>query len=96
MNDEQALQIANDSPYGLAAGVWTENIERVFSFSEKLKAGTVWVNMYRAVSYMSPFGGYKNSGLGRESGKEAIMEYLQTKSVWINTSGKVGNPFIIG
>ncbi len=95
-SDEQALQIANDSPYGLAAGIWTENIERIFKFSDKLQAGTVWVNMYRAVSYMSPFGGYKNSGLGRESGKEAIMEYLQTKCVWINTSGKVGNPFIIG
>ncbi len=94
--DEEALQIANDSPYGLAAGVWTENIERIFSFCDKLKAGTVWVNMYRAVSYMSPFGGYKRSGLGRESGKQAIMEYLQTKCVWINISGRVGNPFVIG
>ena len=55
--------------------------------SERLEAGTVWVNTYRAVSYMSPFGGYKRSGIGRESGIDAIREYLQTKSVWIDIAG---------
>jgi aldehyde dehydrogenase (NAD+) len=64
--------------------------------SERLQAGTVWVNTYRAVSYMSPFGGYKRSGLGRESGQDAIYEYLQTKSVWLNFATEAPNPFVIG
>lgn len=63
--------------------------------SERLQAGTVWVNTYRSVSYMSPFGGYKHSGLGRENGVDAIREYLQVKSVWINTGTEVPNPFIM-
>ena len=63
--------------------------------SERLEAGTVWVNCYRAVSFMAPFGGYKRSGIGRESGQEAIEAYLQTKSVWIDTSGQTANPFIL-
>jgi aldehyde dehydrogenase (NAD+) len=63
--------------------------------SERLQAGTVWVNTYRAVSCMSPFGGYKDSGLGRENGMAAIEAYLQTKSVWINTGAQVANPFVI-
>ena len=61
--------------------------------SSRLRAGTVWVNAYRAVSYMSPFGGFKMSGFGRENGQHAIDEYLQTKSVWINTALEVPNPF---
>ena len=63
--------------------------------SEKLQAGTIWVNTYRAVSFMSPFGGYKRSGLGRESGREAIKEYLQTKSVWISIATEMPNPFVM-
>ena len=62
--------------------------------SERLEAGTVWVNTYRMVSYMSPFGGYKRSGIGRENGMDAIREYLQTKSVWIDISGTAANPFV--
>ncbi|MFA6444255.1 MAG: aldehyde dehydrogenase family protein, partial [Sterolibacterium sp.] len=58
-------------------------------------AGTVWINTYRVVSYLSPFGGYKKSGKGRENGIETIQEYLQTKSVWINAGGAVANPFVI-
>src|ERR671933_796867 len=85
-DEDAAIAIANDIPYGLAAGVWTRNIRRALKASERLKAGTVWVNTYRAVSYMSPFGGFKRSGLGRENGMEAIQEYLQTKSVWISTA----------
>jgi aldehyde dehydrogenase (NAD+) len=95
-DDEEAVEIANDVLYGLAAGVWTENMRRAIRMSERLEAGTVWVNMYRAVSYMSPFGGYKFSGLGRENGQEAIRAYMQTKSVWINTADTVPNPFVIG
>jgi (Z)-2-((N-methylformamido)methylene)-5-hydroxybutyrolactone dehydrogenase len=94
-DEEEAIRIANDTMYGLAAGVWTTSIRRALVMSERLEAGTVWVNTYRAVSYMSPFGGYKRSGIGRESGINAIREYLQTKSVWIDTVGKAPNPFVM-
>ena len=94
-DDDEAVAIANDSLYGLAAGVWTQNIRRAISLPRRLKVGIVWVNMYRAVSYMSPFGGYKRSGVGRENGIEAIREYLQTKSVWISTARETPDPFVI-
>ncbi len=92
-DDDEAIAIANDSNFGLGAGIWTSDIGRAFRLSERIQAGTVWVNTYRAVSYMSPFGGYKDSGLGRENGIDAIREYLQVKSVWINTGAKSTNPF---
>jgi aldehyde dehydrogenase (NAD+) len=94
-DDDEAVAIANGTIYGLAAGIWTQNIQRALSMPERLQAGTVWVNTYRAISYMSPFGGYKRSGLGRESGLSAIREYLQEKSVWIDISGSSPNPFVI-
>ena len=95
-NEEEAIAIGNDVIYGLAAGVWTRNIGRAVTMAEKLQAGTVWVNTYRAVSYLSPFGGYKKSGIGRESGQEMIKEYLQQKSVWIETSNaEAPNPFVL-
>jgi len=94
-DEAEAIRIANDIAFGLAAGVWTKYMGRALRLSEKLRAGTVWVNTYRAVSFTSPFGGYKRSGLGRESGLEAIKEYLQVKSVWIATESSVANPFII-
>ncbi|MCB1806150.1 MAG: aldehyde dehydrogenase family protein, partial [Candidatus Competibacteraceae bacterium] len=94
-DEDEAIAIANDILYGLAAGVWTQNIKRAITVSDRLQAGTVWVNTYRAVSYMSPFGGYKRSGLGRENGKDAIYEYLQTKSVWISTADDTPNPFVM-
>jgi acyl-CoA reductase-like NAD-dependent aldehyde dehydrogenase len=94
-NEEEAVAIANDTIYGLAAGVWTQSIRRAILLSERLRAGTVWVNTYRAVSFMSPFGGYKRSGLGRENGQHAVYEYLQQKSVWISTAAEVPNPFIL-
>ena len=93
--EDEAVAIANDTLYGLAAGVWTSSIKRALAMSERLEAGTVWINTYRAVSYMSPFGGYKRSGIGRESGLGAIHEYLQTKSVWIDTNDEVPNPFVM-
>ena len=93
--EDEAVAIANDTLYGLAAGVWTQSMKRAFTMSERLEAGTVWINTYRAVSFLSPFGGYKRSGIGRENGMEAIREYLQTKSVWIDTAGNVPNPFVM-
>ena len=92
---DEALNIANDSRYGLAAGVWTQDIRKIKHFSERLQAGTIWANTYRVISYMAPLGGYKNSGLGRENGQDAIYQYLQTKSVMISTAGEVANPFIM-
>jgi len=94
-DEEEAIAIGNDVVYGLAAGVWTQNMRRALTLSERLQAGTVWVNTYRAVSYLSPFGGYKRSGLGRESGQEMIKDYMQVKSVWISTATEVPNPFIL-
>ena len=84
-DEDEALRIANDVRFGLGAGVWTRDIGRAIRMSERIQSGTVWVNTYRAVSYLSPFGGYKDSGVGRENGMQAIYEYLQLKSVWINT-----------
>ncbi len=93
--EADAVRIGNDVNFGLAAGVWTRDIGRAIRMSEKLRVGTVWVNTYRAVSYTSPFGGYKRSGLGRESGLEAIKQYLQVKSVWIAQEPSAGNPFVL-
>ncbi|MDJ0610731.1 MAG: aldehyde dehydrogenase [Kiloniellales bacterium] len=94
-DEADAVRIGNDVNFGLAAGVWTRDIGRALRMSEKLRVGTVWVNTYRAVSYTSPFGGYKRSGIGRESGLEAIKQYMQVKSVWIAQETSVANPFVM-
>ena len=93
---EEAVAIANDSEFGLAAGVWTANMRQALRMSELLEAGSVWVNTYRDISYTTPFGGYKKSGIGRENGVEGIREYLQTKAVWLSTAEEIDNPFVIG
>ena len=94
-DEDDAVRIANDIAYGLGAGVWTQSVRRAHTMARKIKAGTVWVNTYRAVSFLMPFGGYKASGLGRENGAEAIEGYLQSKSVWINNGPGGGNPFVM-
>jgi len=93
--EEDAVAIGNDVQFGLAAGVWTSDIGRAIRMSERLRVGTVWINTYRAVSFTSPFGGYKRSGIGRESGIDAIKAYMQVKSVWIAQEQQVANPFVI-
>jgi len=94
-DEEEAVAIANDIAYGLGAGIWTQSVKRAHSVARRIRAGTVWVNTYRAVSFLMPFGGYKASGLGRENGAEAIEGYLQSKSVWINNGPGGGNPFVM-
>ncbi|MEM7545180.1 MAG: aldehyde dehydrogenase [Pseudomonadota bacterium] len=92
-DEDEAIAIANDSDFGLAAGLWTQDLSRAVRLSDRLRAGTVWVNIYRAVSYTSPFGGIKQSGIGRENGMRAIEEFMATKSIWFNTAPAVANPF---
>lgn len=93
--EQEAIAIGNDINFGLAAGVWTNDMGRAIRMSEQLRVGTVWINTYRAVSFTSPFGGYKRSGIGRESGIDAVKAYMQVKSVWIAQQSSVANPFII-
>lgn len=94
-DEDEAVTLANDSRYGLGAGVWTSDIGRAFRMADRIRSGTVWVNTYRAVSYLTPFGGFKDSGIGRENGIGAVTAYLEDKSVWINTGAATGNPFVL-
>ena len=94
-SDEEAIRIANDTPYGLAAGVWTQNLARAHKVAKGLDAGTVWINTYRALSPLSPFGGFKESGMGKENGTDAVLEYTRVKSVWVNLdTSPIGDPFV--
>lgn len=95
-DDEEALRIANDTRFGLAAAVWTRSLERAMHFVDRLQAGTVWVNNYRSTSFTTTFGGYKDSGLGREGGPDAMHEFQQEKSVWITGRPNRANPFVLG
>ena len=92
--EEDAIRIANDSQFGLAAGVWTASMRRALTMADRLRAGTVWVNNYRMTSTTSPFGGFKMSGTGREGGIAGMREYLEVKSVWISTDTEFPNPFV--
>jgi len=92
--DEEAIRLANDTPYGLAAGIWTTNMRRANRMVHRLKAGTVWINTYGLLpAAAGPFGGYKQSGVGRENGSEAMKEYTQLKCVWLDLHEKIGDIF---
>jgi (Z)-2-((N-methylformamido)methylene)-5-hydroxybutyrolactone dehydrogenase len=94
--EEEAIAIANATPFGLGSGVFTENVARAHRVSSRLKAGICWVNTYRAVSPIAPFGGYDQSGYGREAGLEAVLDYTRTKTTWISTSDQpMANPFVM-
>jgi (Z)-2-((N-methylformamido)methylene)-5-hydroxybutyrolactone dehydrogenase len=94
--EEQAIQLANDSEFGLGSGIFTENLARAHRVSDKLRSGICWINTYRAVSPIAPFGGFNQSGYGREAGMESILDYTRTKTTWINTSrDPMANPFVM-
>ena len=88
-DDEEALAIANGTIYGLGAGLWTQTLPRAHKFARAIHAGMVWVNAYKRVHPASPFGGVGESGYGREMGFEAMREYTQPKSVWINVDAQI-------
>ncbi len=83
-DEDQAVALANETMYGLAAAVWTRDLKRAHRLARRIHAGTVWVNTYHPLDAASPFGGYKQSGFGRELGASALELYTQTKSIWID------------
>ncbi len=94
--EEEVVRLANDTKHGLAAGVFTRNGAKALRVTKQLRAGIVWVNTYRVVSPIAEFGGFKESGYGRESGLQAIYDYTRPKTVWINTSDQpMANPFVM-
>jgi aldehyde dehydrogenase (NAD+)/betaine-aldehyde dehydrogenase len=95
-DEEEVIKLMNDNSYGLAAGIFTENNGIALRVSKAVRAGIVFINTYRLISPIAPFGGFKNSGFGRESGMEVIKDYSNVKTTWINTSNEpIGDPFVI-
>lgn len=92
-DEEEAMAIANASEFGLAAGVWTTDLGRANRCARRLQCGTVWINTYRRTHHASPFGGFKQSGIGRENGPGALEEFTEVKSVWIDMGGGMKDPF---
>ena len=92
----EAIALANDSQFGLGSGIFTENVARAHRVSSKLRAGICWINTYRAVSPIAPFGGFNQSGYGREAGLDSVQDYTRTKTTWINMSDQpMANPFVM-
>ena len=93
---DEALQLANDSDFGLASGVWTQNIDTALTIAKQIQAGTVWINTYRAPEQSISSGGYKESGYGRIGGSRELIEFTREKTIIINHSGSVNDPFVMG
>jgi (Z)-2-((N-methylformamido)methylene)-5-hydroxybutyrolactone dehydrogenase len=87
--EDDAVGIANGTRYGLAAGIWTEDVRRAHRMLHRIRAGTIWVNNYRVIGHTLPFGGYGQSGIGREMGAASLDAYTEVKSVWIDTGNKI-------
>ncbi len=94
-DEAELIELANDTRYGLAAGIWTQDIDRALRFARNVDAGTVWINTYRSAAYMSPNGGFKESGYGRRGGFEVMREFSRLKNVVIDHSGATQDPFVI-
>lgn len=94
-DEDEVVAKANGTRFGLAAGVWTRDLQRAHTMARRLQAGTVWINTYRAMAFNSPFGGFKDSGIGRVNGMESVDQFLQTKSVWCETSDEIQDPFVM-
>ena len=95
-DEDEAIAIANDSPFAPAAGVWPRDLGRAHRLASALDTGTVWVNMYRALQFATPFGGNKLSGYGRENGMDGFAEFTQPKGVWVESSDEpVGDPLVL-
>ncbi|MBL4626878.1 MAG: aldehyde dehydrogenase [Roseicyclus sp.] len=94
--EEEAITLANDSDFGLGSGIFTRDVARAHRVSKRLRAGICWVNTYRAISPIAPFGGFNQSGYGREAGTDSVLDYTRTKTTWINTSAEpMANPFVM-
>ena len=95
-SEKEVLNLANDTKYGLASGIFTKDVSRAHRVASSIRAGIVWVNTYRVVSPIAEFGGFKNSGYGRESGFQAIYDYTRPKTIWMNMSDEpAANPFVM-
>ncbi len=95
-DEAEVIELANDTKYGLATGIFTRDVGRAHRVAKAVRAGIVWVNTYRMVSPIAEFGGFKDSGYGRESGAQAIYDYTRPKTIWINTSpDPIANPFVM-
>ena len=94
--EEEGIALANDTEFGLGSGVFTRDGARAHRVAKAIHSGIVWVNTYRAISPISPFGGFGQSGYGREAGLDVIQEFTRSKAVWVNTSQEpMANPFVM-
>lgn len=95
-DEDQAVALANGTEFGLAGSVWTKDVHRAHRVAARIRAGSVWINAYRVVAPHVPFGGFGQSGIGRENGADAIKEYTETKAVWVELTGATRDPFTLG